>query len=84
MSPPHLLQIVPSLAGGSLARTTLDAAHAVIAAGGSATVASAGGLLVPELLRLRGKHLDLPTNRIRCGLACRCRPVSPRACAAPR
>ncbi len=63
MSPPHLLQIVPSLAGGNLARTTLDAARAVIAAGGSATVASAGGLLVPELLRLRGKHLDLPNNQ---------------------
>lgn len=62
MSRPHLLQIVPSLAGGSLARTTLDAAHAVIAAGGTATVASAGGLLVPELLRLRGKHLDLPNG----------------------
>lgn len=63
MSPPHLLQIVPSLAGGSLARTTLDAAQAAIAAGGAATVASAGGLMVPELLRLRGHHLDLPSNR---------------------
>ena len=51
---------MPSLAGGNLARTTLDAAQAVIAAGGTATVASAGGLLLPELLRLRGKHLDLP------------------------
>ena len=63
MSPLHLLQIVPALAGGSLARTTLDAAHAVIAAGGLATVASAGGLMVPELLRRRGKHLDLPSSR---------------------
>lgn len=54
---------MPSLAGGSLARTTLDAAQAAIAAGGAATVASAGGLMVPELLRLRGHHLDLPNNR---------------------
>jgi glycosyltransferase involved in cell wall biosynthesis len=61
--PPHLLQIVPSLDGGSLARATLDAAHAAIAAGGSATVASAGGRLVPELLRLHARHLDLPQDR---------------------
>jgi glycosyltransferase involved in cell wall biosynthesis len=57
--PPHLLQIVPSLDGGSLARATLDAAQAAIAAGGSATVASAGGRLVPELLRLHARHVDL-------------------------
>jgi glycosyltransferase involved in cell wall biosynthesis len=63
VSPPHLLQIVPSLAGGSLARTTLDAAQAAIAAGGSAIVASAGGMLVPELLRLRGSHLELSEHR---------------------
>jgi glycosyltransferase involved in cell wall biosynthesis len=63
VAPPHLLQIVPSLGGGSLARTTLDAAQAAIAAGGSAIVASAGGMLVPELLRLRGTHLELAENR---------------------
>src|SRR4029079_8062300 len=63
VSPPHLLQIVPSLDGGSLARATLDAAQAAIAAGGSATVASAGGRLVPELLRLHAKHVDLPQDR---------------------
>ena len=34
MSPPHLLQIVPSLDGSSLSRTTLDAAQAAIAAAG--------------------------------------------------
>jgi glycosyltransferase involved in cell wall biosynthesis len=63
MSPPHLLQIVPSLGGGSLARTTLDAAQAAIAAGGSAIVASAGGMLLPELLRLRASHLELSSDR---------------------
>src|SRR5882757_6577390 len=35
---PTLLQIVPTLAGGGVARATLDAAQAVIAAGGSAIV----------------------------------------------
>lgn len=59
MSAPTLLQIVPSLAGGGLARATLDAAQAVIAAGGSAIVASPGGALVPDLLRLRASHLEL-------------------------
>ena len=55
-----LLQIVPTLAGGGLARATLDAAQAVIAAGGAAIVASPGGAMVPDLLRLRATHLELP------------------------
>ena len=57
---PTLLQIVPTLAGSGLARATLDAAQAVIAAGGSAVVASPGGSMVPDLLRLRATHLELP------------------------
>jgi glycosyltransferase involved in cell wall biosynthesis len=56
---PHLLQIVPALSGG-VGRATLDAAQAVIAAGGSAIVASPGGVLLPDLLRLRAAHLELP------------------------
>ena len=60
---PTLLQIVPTLAGGGLARATLDAAQAVIAAGGSAIVASPGGAMVPDLLRLRATHLELPDSR---------------------
>jgi glycosyltransferase involved in cell wall biosynthesis len=62
VSPPHLLQIVPSLDGGSLSRTTLDAAQAAIAAGGSATVASGGGMLVPNLLRGHARHVDFPND----------------------
>ena len=65
MSAPTLLQIVPTLAGGGLARATLDTAQAVIAAGGSAIVASPGGAMVPDLLRLRATHIELPTNRQR-------------------
>jgi glycosyltransferase involved in cell wall biosynthesis len=60
VSAPNLLQIVPSLSGSGLARATLDTAQAVIAAGGSAIVASAGGTMVPDLLRLRATHLELP------------------------
>src|SRR6266849_291135 len=59
---PTLLQIVPTLAGGGMARATLDAAQAVIAQGGSAIVASPGGSMVPDLLRLRATHLDLPES----------------------
>lgn len=62
MSAPTLLQIVPTLAGGGLARATLDAAQAVIAGGGSAIVASPGGGMVPDLLRLRASHLELPDS----------------------
>lgn len=43
-----------------MARATLDAAQAVIAAGGTAIVASPGGSMVPDLLRLRATHLELP------------------------
>jgi glycosyltransferase involved in cell wall biosynthesis len=63
VSAPTLLQIVPTLAGGGIARATLDAAQAVISAGGTAIVASPGGALVPELLRLRATHLELPPHR---------------------
>lgn len=63
MSPITLLQIVPSLAGSGLARATLDTAQAVVAAGGTAIVASPGGAMVPDLLRLRATHLELPPWR---------------------
>ena len=51
---------MPTLARGGLARATLDTAQAVIAAGGAAIVASPGGAMVPDLLRLRATHLQLP------------------------
>src|SRR3984957_15592965 len=59
---PTLLQIVPTLAGGGIARATLDAAQAVTPSRGSAIVASPGGALVPDLLRLRATHLELPKS----------------------
>ncbi|MFO1159303.1 MAG: glycosyltransferase [Reyranellaceae bacterium] len=60
MAVPTLLQIVPTLAGGGIARATIETAQAVIAAGGSAVVASPGGALLPELLRHRASHIELP------------------------
>jgi len=58
-----LLQIVPSLAGGGLARATLDAAQAAIAAGGSSIVAAPSGAMVPVLLRQRSLHVEIPEGR---------------------
>jgi len=60
---PTLLQIVPALPGGGLARATIETAQATIAAGGRAIIASAGGAMVADLLRLRGTHIDLPATR---------------------
>ena len=57
-----VLQIAPTLNGGAVARATLDAAQAVIAAGGTALVASPGGDRVPELLRRRAVHLEMPPD----------------------
>jgi glycosyltransferase involved in cell wall biosynthesis len=62
MPAPKLLQIVPSLASG-VGRATLDTAQAVIAAGGAAAVVSPGGPMLPDLLRLRAQHLELPVER---------------------
>jgi glycosyltransferase involved in cell wall biosynthesis len=62
MPPLKLLQIVPGLSG-SLARATLDTARAVIQTGGSVFVASPGGTMLPDLLRLRARHLGLPATR---------------------
>ncbi|MBV8392647.1 MAG: glycosyltransferase, partial [Alphaproteobacteria bacterium] len=61
MTAPQLLQIAPALSG-SIGRTVLDAAQAVIASGGTAIVASPGGAMVPDLLRLRASHLELATD----------------------
>ncbi|MBS0222079.1 MAG: glycosyltransferase [Proteobacteria bacterium] len=76
MSPVKLLQIVPGLSG-SAARATLDTARLVIGAGGSAAVASPGGTMLPDLLRLRARHVELPVTRhplrSRFGLAARVR-----------
>lgn len=59
-----ILQVIPELHAGGAERTVLEVAEAVIAAGGTALVASAGGRLVAELEALGGRHvtLDLKTK----------------------
>ena len=55
----HILQIVPSLAGGGVERGTVDVAAAVVKAGGKATVVSAGGPMARELERTGAKHVTM-------------------------
>jgi glycosyltransferase involved in cell wall biosynthesis len=61
--PPSVLQIVPLLAGGGVARATLDVAHAHVAARGRMAIASAGGSMLGELARLRVPHIEVPADR---------------------
>jgi glycosyltransferase involved in cell wall biosynthesis len=60
---PTILQLVPALHAGGVERGTLEIAAAIIAAGGQALVASAGGRLVPELEALGARHITLPLDR---------------------
>lgn len=55
----HILQLLPSLAGGGVERGTIDVAAAVMKAGGKATVVSAGGPMVRELERAGAKHIAM-------------------------
>jgi len=57
---PTVLQVLPALETGGVERGTLEVASAIHAAGGRAMVASAGGRLVPNLLRLGADHVTLP------------------------
>ena len=56
---PVVLQVLPSLQAGGVERGTIEIARAIVAAGGTALVASAGGRLVPQLERLGAVHLSL-------------------------
>ncbi len=55
-----VLQVLPSLETGGVERGTVEIAQAIVAAGGTALVASEGGRLVGALERAGGRHLRLP------------------------
>jgi hypothetical protein len=55
-----VLQVLPALVTGGVERGTVDIAEAIVAAGGRAIVASAGGPMVTELNRARATHVTLP------------------------
>ena len=58
--PPAVLQVVPSLVSGGVERGTVDVAAALVEAGWTAYVASAGGPMERELARVGAQHLTLP------------------------
>src|SRR4051812_36170984 len=61
--PAVIMQVLPALVTGGVERGTLDVAAAIVQAGGSALVASAGGPMVRELERLGATHITLPLDR---------------------
>jgi glycosyltransferase involved in cell wall biosynthesis len=60
---PTVLQVVPALEQGGLERGTVEVAAAVVAAGGTALVASSGGRMVHDLTRIGARHVELPVHR---------------------
>src|SRR5436305_1303815 len=58
--PPAVLQVIPSLVSGGVERGTIDLAGALVAAGWTAYVASAGGPMEHQLTRVGARHLTLP------------------------
>lgn len=57
-----LLQVVPELNAGGVERTALDVSRAVVQAGGTSLIASAGGRLEPELQSEGGELIRLPVQ----------------------
>jgi len=55
-----VLQVLPSLETGGVERGTVEIVQAVVAAGGTALVASEGGRLVGAVERAGGRHVRLP------------------------
>jgi glycosyltransferase involved in cell wall biosynthesis len=59
---PVVLQVLPALGPGGAERGAVDVAAAIVAAGGTALVASAGGPLERDLLRAGARHITLPLD----------------------
>jgi len=57
---PAILQIIPSLHAGGAERTTIDIAHALVAEGYAAIVASEGGRMEYELLQAGAELIRFP------------------------
>ena len=58
-SRPTILQVLPSLESGGVERGAVEMTQAIVAAGGTALVASAGGRMVPQVERAGGRHHTL-------------------------
>jgi len=60
--PPVILQVLPSMYAGGVERGTVDIAAAIAARGWTALVASGGGPMVREVLRVGATHTTIPLN----------------------
>jgi glycosyltransferase involved in cell wall biosynthesis len=54
-----ILQVLPSLDSGGVERGTIEMVQAIVGAGGTALVASAGGRMVTQVERAGGRHFAL-------------------------
>jgi glycosyltransferase involved in cell wall biosynthesis len=52
-----VLQVLPALESGGVERGTVEITQAIVQAGGTALVASAGGRMVPQIERAGGQHV---------------------------
>ena len=59
---PVVLQVLPALGTGGVERGTVEIAEAIVASGGVALVASAGGRLAASVERVGGRHITLPLD----------------------
>lgn len=57
---PTILQVLPQLETGGVERGTIEVAEAIVRAGGTALVASAGGRLAAALPGIGARHVTLP------------------------
>lgn len=60
---PHILQVLPALGTGGIEQGTVEMAEAIVRAGGRAFVAGASGPLLPRLLSVGARHIDLPLGQ---------------------
>ena len=60
--PPTVLQVLPHLGAGGAVEGAVQVARALVAAGGTALVASAGGPRVAELEAAGARHIALPLD----------------------
>ncbi len=56
---PRILQVLPALDTGGVERGTVEMVQAIVGAGGTALVASAGGRMVAQVERAGGRHVTL-------------------------
>ena len=57
-----ILQVLPSLRSGGVEQGTIDMVSAIVAAGGRALVASAGGPMVKAVEAAGGRHVTMPLS----------------------